>query len=128
MCFSAAASSENDHGSMNFASNTASGSSTMPSRVAAIQRCYRVLNPALDVGDDPPGVALVPSPVERLGGDAELDDEVVAEVFGLGLAALFLPQPDQRRLVGAHDDPRVRAADEDGGGPPSWMDGRGKVA
>jgi hypothetical protein len=30
--------SENDHGSMNLASNTASGSSTMPSRVAAIQR------------------------------------------------------------------------------------------
>ena len=38
MCFSAAASSENDHGSMNLASNTASVSSTMPSRVAAIHR------------------------------------------------------------------------------------------
>ena len=38
ICFSAAASSENDQGSMNLASNTASGSSTMPSRVAAIQR------------------------------------------------------------------------------------------
>src|SRR6266436_4465802 len=35
--FSAAASSENDHGSMNLASNTASVPSTMPSRVAAIQ-------------------------------------------------------------------------------------------
>ena len=34
MCFSAAASSENDQGSMNFASNTASGSSTIPSKVA----------------------------------------------------------------------------------------------
>ena len=39
----------------------------------------RVLNPALDVGDGAPGVALVPGPVERLGGDAELDDEVVAD-------------------------------------------------
>src|SRR5277367_2551167 len=38
MCFSAAASSENDQGSMNFASNTASGSAIMPSWVAAIQR------------------------------------------------------------------------------------------
>ena len=38
MCFSAAASSENDQGNMNLASNTASGSSTMPSSVAAIQR------------------------------------------------------------------------------------------
>src|SRR5271165_299987 len=38
ICFSPAASSENDQGSMNLASNTASGFSTMPSRVAAIQR------------------------------------------------------------------------------------------
>ncbi len=30
--------SENDHGSMNLASNTAPVASTMPSRVAAIQR------------------------------------------------------------------------------------------
>src|SRR5262245_42708489 len=37
MYFSAAASSENDHGSMNLASNTASIPSTVPSRVAAIQ-------------------------------------------------------------------------------------------
>ena len=72
----------------------------------------RVLNPALDVGDDPPRVALVPGPVERLGGDAELDDEIVAQILRLGLAALFLPQPDQRRLVRAHDDPGVGAADE----------------
>src|SRR2546430_6380874 len=36
MYFSAAASSENDQGSINLASNTASVSSTMPSRVAAI--------------------------------------------------------------------------------------------
>ena len=37
MYFTAAASSENDHGSMNLASNPASVPSTMPSRVAAIQ-------------------------------------------------------------------------------------------
>src|SRR5215467_14006334 len=36
MYFAAAASSENDHGSMNLASNTASVPSTMPSNVAAI--------------------------------------------------------------------------------------------
>ena len=34
MCFSAAASSENDHGNMNLASNTASVSSTLPSRAS----------------------------------------------------------------------------------------------
>src|SRR5438132_2609012 len=38
ICFPAAASSENDQGSMNFASNTAPVPSTMPSSVAAIQR------------------------------------------------------------------------------------------
>src|SRR5229473_441019 len=37
MYFSADASSENDHGSINLASNTAPVPSTMPSRVAAIQ-------------------------------------------------------------------------------------------
>ena len=37
MYFSAAASSEKDHGSMNFDSNTASVPSTIPSRVATIQ-------------------------------------------------------------------------------------------
>ena len=72
------------------------------------------------------GIALVPAPVERLGGDAELDDEVVAEILRLGLAALFLPQPDQRRFVRAHDDPRVRAADESAGG--HGFSNRGKLA
>src|ERR1700738_2925124 len=38
ICFSAADSSENDQGSMNFASKTAPVLSTMPSSVAAIQR------------------------------------------------------------------------------------------
>ena len=39
---------------------------------------HRVPNPALNVGDDASGVALVPGLVERLGGDAELDDEIAA--------------------------------------------------
>ena len=38
----------------------------------------RVPNPALNVRYGPPSIALVPSPVQRLGGDAELDDEIVA--------------------------------------------------
>ena len=38
ICFSAAASSENDQGSANLASKTASSSLTNPSRVAAIHR------------------------------------------------------------------------------------------
>src|SRR6266852_3598859 len=43
MYFSAAASSENDQGSMNLASNTASVPSTIPSRVAAIQEIAECL-------------------------------------------------------------------------------------
>ena len=68
---------------------------------------HRVLNPALDVSDHAPSAPLVPGSVERLCGDAELDDEIVAQILWFGLAALFLPEPDQRRLVRAHNDPRV---------------------
>jgi hypothetical protein len=39
---------------------------------------YRVLGPSLDIGDRSPSVAFVPAPVQRLGGDAELDNEVAA--------------------------------------------------
>ena len=88
MYFSAAASSENDQGSMNLASNTASVPSTMPSRVAAIQGMAECLTPALDVGDAPPGVALVPGAVEVLGRGPELHDEVAGQVLRLGLAPL----------------------------------------
>ena len=42
----------------------------------------RMLDPALDVGNGASGIALIPSPVERLGDDAELDDEVVGESSG----------------------------------------------
>ena len=69
-------------------------------------------DPALDVGDDLPGIGFVPAPVEVLGDDAELDDEVAGQVLRLDLAALFPPQPQQGGLVIAHDDPGVRAADE----------------
>lgn len=58
-----------------------------------------MLDPTLDVGDKASCIALVPSSVEPLGGDAELDSEVVAQIFRLGLAALFLPEPDERRFV-----------------------------
>jgi hypothetical protein len=33
-------------------------------------------DPSLDISDDAPGVAPVPSQIERLGGDAELNDEI----------------------------------------------------
>src|SRR6516225_8473019 len=65
--FSAAPSSENDQGSINLASNTASVPSTIPSRVAAIQRNCRMPDPALHVADLPAAVALIPRAIELLG-------------------------------------------------------------
>ena len=112
MCFSAAASSENDQGSMNLASNTASVSLTKPSSVAAIQRFTGCRTQRWTSVTTRPVLRSYQAPVERLGGDAELDDEIVAQVLGFDFAALFPPQADQRRLVGAHNDPGVRAADE----------------
>ena len=112
MCFSAAASSENDHGSMNLASNTAPVPSTMPSSVAAIQRSTGCRTRCLDVFDRLPGVALVPMPVEGFGHEPELDDEVAGQVLRLGLAPFLPPEAEQGGLVVAHDDPGVGAADE----------------
>ena len=73
---------------------------------------HRVLDPTLDVFDGLPRIALVPDPIERLGHQAELDDEVAGEVLGLGLAALFPPEAEQGGLVVTHDDAGVGAADE----------------
>ena len=47
--------------------------------------------PLLDIGDDPPGIGLVPAPVELLGGEAELHDEIAGQVLRLDFAALFPP-------------------------------------
>jgi hypothetical protein len=80
MYFSAAASSENDHGRMNLASNTASVPSTIPSRVATIQ---------LEIGDAPIGVALIPGPIELLRGGLKLDDKVARQVLRLCLTTLL---------------------------------------
>jgi len=71
-----------------------------------------VENPPLDVFDGLPGIALVPEPVEILGGLAELNDEVAGQVLRLDFAALFPPQAEQRGLIVAHDDPGIGAADE----------------
>src|SRR2546426_5683282 len=83
ICFSAAASSENDQGSMNFASNTAPVPSTTPSSVAAIQRTQL-------------WTSLMTCPVVRsyqrrfrgLSRDPELDDEVTRVVWRLRLTPL----------------------------------------
>jgi len=58
------------------------------------------------------GIGLIPAPVQLLGGQAKLDDKVAGEVLGLDFAPLFTPEAEEGSLVVAHDDPRVRAADE----------------
>jgi hypothetical protein len=71
-----------------------------------------MLNPALDIGDAPAGIALVPGAVEFLGGGPELDNQVTGQVLWRGLPTLLAPELDQGRFVAAHDDPGVGAADE----------------
>ena len=69
-------------------------------------------DPALDVGDDLPGIELIPAPVKVLGDCPKLDNEVSREVLRLDLTAFLPPQPHQGDLIIAHDDPGVGAADE----------------
>src|SRR5215470_11695154 len=74
MYFSVAVSWENDQGSINLASNTASVPSTIPSRVAAIQGMAECLTWRCTSRTCRPGVALVPGAVELLGRPPELHD------------------------------------------------------
>ena len=51
----------------------------------------RMLDPALNRGEDLAGVAFEPVAVEGLGNQPELDDEVAGQVLRLDFAALFPP-------------------------------------
>src|SRR6516162_2694101 len=73
---------------------------------------HRVLDPPLHLRNDVPGIALEPMPVEGLGHQANLDDEIVGEILRLGLAAFLTPQAQQGSLIAPHDHPGVGAADE----------------
>ena len=59
----------------------------------------RVPHQALDVSDGSPCIALVPGPVEVLGGVPELYDQVAGEVLRADLAALFAPEPNEGGFV-----------------------------
>src|SRR5262245_21059158 len=117
MYFSAAASSENDQGSINLASNTASVPSTMPSKVAAIhgiaecltRRCTsRTCRPVLRSYQERLSSSVVlPSCTMRLPDRSS------------GSAS---PRPDQGGFIVAHDDPGVRAAEEVAAFQPSRTD------
>jgi hypothetical protein len=57
----------------------------------------RVLDPALDVGYRTLSVPFVPASVKRFGGDAELDDKVIAQILWLALTTFSR----QRRIKAA---------------------------
>ncbi len=59
-----------------------------------------------------PVLASIPAPVQVLGGEAELDDEIAGEVLRLDFAALLPPQAEEGGLIVAHNDPSVGAADK----------------
>src|ERR1700691_2714658 len=71
----------------------------------------RMADVLLDIDNELTGIGLVPAAVKVFGDDPELDDEIAREVFRLYFAALLAPQPQQRILVVAHDDPGIRTAD-----------------
>jgi hypothetical protein len=66
----------------------------------------------LHVRKDLAGIGLIPTPVQVLGRNTELDDEIARQVFRLDLSALFPPQAEEGGPIIAHDDPSVRAPDE----------------
>ena len=69
-------------------------------------------NSPLNVGNHLARIGLIPASVKVLGHHPELDDEIAGQILRLDLAALFAPEPKQRILIIAHDDPGIRAADE----------------
>ncbi len=67
-----------------------------------------MLDPPLHLRNDVPAIALEPLPIEGLGHEAKLDEEVVGEVLRLGLAAFLAPQPQQGSLVARASEPPIK--------------------
>ena len=87
----------------------------VPILLAAVRR-YGTPLYAYDVGRIRAQIAKLkanlPAPVQVLGHQTELDDEVSGEVLGFGLPALLPPQPVEGVLVRPHDDSGVGATNE----------------
>jgi len=73
--------------------------------------CERLKSLPPDIDNAQAGILFVPVPIQDLGPQAEPDPEVVRKVLGLNLAALPLPQSDQRRLF--VDYPSIRTSNEE---------------
>ena len=52
-------------------------------------------DPLLHIDDDLPGIGLVPAPIEVLGHNTKLDDEIARQVLRLNFSPLLPPQPHQ---------------------------------
>jgi hypothetical protein len=64
----------------------------------------------LDIGKHLPGIGLIPAPVQVLGCNTKLDNEIAREVFGFDFTPLFAPQPGRAAssvpiMIGASDPP-----------------------
>ena len=97
---------------MNLASNTAPVPSTTAVEGGRHPANQRMPDPLLDVVDGLAGVAFIPAPVEVLGDQPKLDDQVAGQVLRFDFAAFLPPEPDQGGFVGAHDDAGVGATNE----------------
>ena len=116
MYFSAAASSEKGQHEFGLKDRPGNFDTAIERRRHPAQ--YRMPDLALDVRYGLAGIGLVPPPVQRLGGQAELDNEVARKVLRLGFASLFPPKTEEGNFVVAHDDPGVGPADEVAAVPP----------
>jgi hypothetical protein len=50
------------------------------------------------------GIALVPGAIKFFGCLSELHEQILRQIYGCDLAALLAPEPEQIRLIAAHDD------------------------
>ena len=112
MCFSAAASSSNDQGSMNLDFEYRSSALHYAVEGGSHPRNGRVFDAALNVFDVRPLLRSYQVRLSVLGRDTKLHDEVAGHVLRLNLAALFPPKPNKGGFIPAHDYPGIRAADE----------------
>ena len=61
----------------------------------------------LDLANEISAAAFVPTPVEVFGDIAKLNDEMLAQVFGLDFAPFLTPKAYEPVFIGAHDDPGI---------------------
>jgi hypothetical protein len=66
-----------------------------------------MLDVALNIGDTPAGVALIPRAIKFLGRRPKLDDEIAGEIRRFGLATLLASKADQRSFIITQDDPSI---------------------